>query len=115
MNYNSNSNLANFIVNSNSNRNNFSTRKAGENFARNQINRGLIKTRTDLRWLARHMYHFSGNTPWFHGGLNVISNRINHLNKLRNKWRRGVRKIRAAKNFRSVTRREVVGTTPRRR
>jgi hypothetical protein len=65
--------------------------------------------------LARHMYRFSGNTPWFHGGLNVISNRIRHLNKLRNKWRIGVRKIRTAKNFRSVMRREVSGANTRRR
>jgi len=107
MNSNSNSNLRNFIINNtNTNRVNYYTKSAGENFARNQINRGLIKTRADLRWLARHMYSFSGNTPWFHGGLNIISNRIKHLDKLRNKWRTGVHKIRTAKNFRKLINRE---------
>jgi hypothetical protein len=93
-------------VNYNSNNNNS---RAGENFARRHINNGTIKTRAELRWLALHMYRFRGNSNWFQGGLKVITNRINHLNKLRNKWRVGVRKIHAAKNFRRVMKRETHG------
>ena len=112
MNSNSNSNLRNFIVNSNYNSNqpNYSTKRGGENFARRVINSGNIKTRGDLRWLARHMYKFSGNSNWFHGGLSVITNRFNHLNKLRNKWRTGVRMVRSAKNFRKLQKREIHGS-----
>lgn len=85
------------------------TRQTGENFARRLINNGTIRTRSELRWLARHMYHHAGNSNWFHGGLNVITNRINQLNKLRNKWRKGVHKVRAAKNFRKLQARETRG------
>jgi len=99
MNSNSNSRLGNF-------NNNYSTERQGENFARRYIANGTIKTRSELGWLMRHMYRFGGNSPWFHGGLKVITNRINHINKMRNKWRTGVRKIRAAKNFRKVMKRE---------
>jgi len=93
----------------NGNGNNYSTERSGENFARRYINNGTIKTRAELRWLALHMYRFGRNSKWFQGGLNVITNRISRLNKLRNKWRAGVRKIRAAKNFRRVMKRETHG------
>ena len=99
MNSNSNSRLGNF-------NNNYSTERQGENFARRYIANGTIKTRSELGWLARHMYRFDRNSPWFRGGLKVITNRINHINKMRNKWRTGVRKIREAKNFRKVMKRE---------
>jgi hypothetical protein len=99
--------------NTNSNGNNYSTKRSGENFARRHINNGTIKTRAELRWLALHMYRFGGNSNWFQGGLKVITNRINHLNKLRNKWHTGVRKIRAAKNFRRVMSRETRGQKPK--
>ena len=100
-NMNSNSNF-----NSNSNlRNKYSTERQGENFARRYIANGTIKTRSELGWLVRHMYRFGGNSPWFHGGLKVIMNRMNHINKMRNKWRAGVT-VRKAKNFRKIMKRE---------
>lgn len=98
-------NNSNSLTDSNRLSNN-ARRNRGERFARAS---NLLQTREDLRWLARHMYRQGGATPWFYGGLNVISNRIKHLDKLRNKWRTGVRKIRAAKNFRRVMSRETHG------
>ena len=106
--------IANFIVNSNTNNNsnsltdsnrlsNNARRNRGERFARAS---NLLQTREDLRWLARHMYRQGGATPWFYGGLSVITNRFMKLNKTRNKWRRGVHKIRAAKKHRTMMRRE---------
>lgn len=96
--------LRNFMVNSNSNSNNNNAqRRAGANFARNS---GLLGTHANLRWLARHMYRHAGNSPWFHGGLNVITNRFMKLKNMRNKWRRGVRKIRTAKNHKKIMMRQ---------
>jgi hypothetical protein len=96
-------NFENFMnYNSNSNNNN-AQRRAGANFARNS---GLLDTRQNLRWLARHMYRHARNSAWFHGGLNVITNRFMKLNKVRNKWRGGVRKIRAAKKHKTIMMRQ---------
>jgi hypothetical protein len=90
-------------MNYNSNSNNNSARRSGANFARNS---GLLNTRQNLRQLALLMYRHAGNSPWFHGGLNVITNRFMKLNKMRNKWRGGVRKIRAAKNHKTIMMRQ---------
>jgi hypothetical protein len=52
------------------------------------------------------MYRHADNSAWFHGGLNVITNRFMKLNKTRNKWRGGVRKIRAAKKHKTIMMRQ---------
>lgn len=99
-----NSNLNNFIVENVPWNNPYGTEQQGANFVKNCINKGNIKTQGDLRYLARHMYRFSGNTNWFRGGLKAIVTHTERLEKLRNKWRKVTR---SAKSIHRLQRREI--------
>ena len=100
--------LGNFIVNNNNSSRPYSTKNQGANWARNHTTNRM--TRRELMNFALGMYQFAGpNSNWFKGGMEVISNRINRIGKLRSKLSRWART--APANWRRVS---SIGTLARR-
>lgn len=107
-NFNSNEN---FRLNINNNIPHMSnTNQAGANWARLAINRGNLKTVTNLRWLIGHMLQFSGPSKWYRGGRREIMKTINRIrNKRVNAARTAaanLRRIRSIYTLRGLVNRE---------
>jgi hypothetical protein len=79
--------LGNFRINSpNTNNNAFhisNTDQAGANWAQAAINRGNLKTVTNLRWLIGHMYRLRAPSRWYRGGRREIMKKINSIRNKR--------------------------------
>jgi len=105
------SSLGNFVVNSpyvNNRPHMSNTDQAGANWARMAINRGNLKTVTNLRWLIGHMYQHYGRSRWYRGGRREIMKTINRIrNKRVTAARTAAANLRRVRSIRSLVRREV--------
>lgn len=91
------------------------TDQAGANWARMAIRNQNLKKVSELWMLIDVMHHYSGPSRWYRGGRREI---MKTLNRIRNRRvsaaRTAAANLRRARNFRSLARREVVGSKRRR-